>query len=272
MAKPIIIIGQQRSGTTALQSALSYADGVRNFGEVFQFQRPAIEDAKHNFYYYINNVQEGWTPLTSADQAESELKRYLDYLDSMAPGKFYILDIKYNLWHHFAPGWFNPFGRPFMLEYFKKMKAPVIHVVRKNLFRQYVSNEFAARTRRWHYQQEQAAHPSIPPFKIDIKDLAAHFEAVTGNEALFRKRLEGYPQTVEVTYETLFNGRNLTAPSQAQLRKVIPGSVLKKSESRFIKPKSDPVDWVNNAEELIEHFSDTPFGVMVMDALRPPLP
>ncbi len=270
MAKPIIIIGQQRSGTTALQSALSEADGVKNFGEIFQFHRPQIEDTPHNFYYYVNHVRGGWEAIASAEQAEVELSKYLSYLDELAPGSHYILDIKYNLWHHFSPGWFNTFGRPYMLEYFKKLKAPIIHVVRKNVFRQYVSNEFAARTQRWHYLNESTESPQIEPFDVDQEDLADYFEMVEGNEMIFRKRLKHYPYAVELTYEKLFDGRQLQDSAQAQLRRILPGWVLEKAESRYIKPGIDPVDWVNNAEALMEAFRETRFGVMVMDALRPP--
>lgn len=270
MPKPIIICGQQRSGTTALQSALSRVDGVRNFGEIFQCHQPLMETAPHNFYYYVNNVRGGWVALSSMDQAEAELSKYLEYLEKLTPGRFFVADIKYNLWHHFAPGWLNAFGRPFMLEYFKKQKVPVLHVVRENLFRQYVSHEFAARTLKWHYGQSKEAAPDIPLFDIDVKDLAEYFEMVEGNQILFRKRLEAYPHAVELTYETLFEGRRIGQSAERKLRRLLPGWVLDGAESDFVKSSVDPVKWVRNGEAVIDHFRNTRFGVMVIDALRPP--
>ena len=271
MAKPIIICGQQRSGTTALQSALAHVDGVRNFGEIFQFHGPLVEEAAHNFYNYINHVRGGWTALTSIAEAEAELDKYLEHLDSLAPGSHYVVDIKYNLWHHFAPGWLNVFGRPFMLEYFKKRRFPIIHVVRENLFRQYVSHEFAARARKWHYGDATSEVPEVPAFDLNIKELMEYFEMVEGNQALFRKRLADYPPTVELTYETLFDGRSIRLESEKKLRRVLPGWILDRAESGFIKPGIDPTHWVRNAEEVIDAFRQTPFGVMVIDSLRPPL-
>lgn len=272
MSTPIIICGQQRSGTTALQSALSRVDGVRNFGEIFQFHQPLIEEAAHNFYYYVNHVRGGWVAITSTEQAEVELSKYLKYLDSLTEGHSYIADIKYNLWHHFSPGWLNAFGRPFILEYFMRLKVPIIHVVRKNLFRQYVSLEFAARTRRWHYGNEGAEAPEIPPFDINAQDLAEYFEMVESNERLFRKRLEKYPHTVELKYEDLFEGRQIQERAQRELRRILPGWILQQAESEFVKPGIDPVAWVRNAEAVIDAFRESRFGVMVIDALRPPLP
>ncbi|NBB80552.1 MAG: hypothetical protein GVY36_14100 [Verrucomicrobia bacterium] len=271
MAEPIIICGQQRSGTTALQSALAHVDGVRNLGEVFQFHGPLVENAAHNFYYYVNNVRGGWTALTSAEEAESELEKFLHYLETLVAGSHFVIDIKYNLWHHFSPGWFNIYGRPFMLEYFKKRGFPIIHVERKNLFRQFVSHEFASRARKWHYHEESSEIPKIPAFDLNIEELSEYFEMVDGNQALFRKRLKNYPKAVHLTYEDLFDGRALRPESERKLRRVLPGWILAEAESRFIKPAVDPVRWVKNGEAVIDAFRQTRFGVMVIDTLRPPL-
>lgn len=272
MANPIIICGQQRSGTTALRSALSQVDGVCDFGEIFQFNQTLIEEAAHNFYHYANQIHGAWVPLTSHEQAEAELTQYLNHLENLAPGSFFLADIKYNFWHHFAPGWLNPFGRPFMLEYFKKRKTPILHLVRHNLFRQYVSHEFAARARRWHYGNERAETPAIAPFDIDTQDLAEYFEMVEGNVQLFRKRLKNYPYAVELSYESLFDGRQLTENAQRELRRILPGWILKGGESKFVKPGLDSMAWVRNPEAVIDAFRETRYGVMVIDALRPPLP
>ena len=270
VSKPILICGQQRSGTTALQSALSHVDSVRNFGEIFQFSDYHINKTPHNFYYYLNNVHGHWKPLISVAQAEEEFRRYLDYLNSLTEATYYVVDIKYNFWHHFAPGWVNNMGRPFMLEFFKKLEAPVVHVVRRNTFRQYVSNEIAARTAKWHFSEGDAS-PPVEPFDIDVRDLEDHFEMVDGNAALFRKRLRGYPHSVELCYENLFNGTTFTDEANRLLRQVLPGWIVSAAESQFVKSKSQQMEWVRNGEAIIDYFRESSYGVMVIDSLRPPL-
>lgn len=272
MAEPIIICGQQRSGTTALQSALSRVDGVRNFGEIFQFHKPLIEGAPHNFYYYVNNVRGGWVAITSFAQAEEELKRYFDYLGQLADGSYFVADIKYNLWHHFAPGWLNSMGRPFMMEYFKKKQVPLIHVVRRDTFRQFVSQEFAGRAQKWHYTSGSESAPEISHFDLNCGELAEHFEMVDGNVALFRKRLSGYSRAEELVYEELFDGTQLRPGAKAKLRRILPGWVVDRAESHFVKPAVDQMAKIGNAGSVIDYFRHTKYGVMVMDALRPPLP
>jgi LPS sulfotransferase NodH len=269
MVKPIFICGQQRSGTTALQSALSHVDSVKNLGEIFKIDEADVRN-KQNFYYYFENVLDNKLIIRTLEQAEREFLNYLDYLSELCPGSHCVIDIKYNFWHHFNPGWLHFVDCPPLLFYCKKNKFPIIHVTRNDVFSQYVSHQYALASNKWHYVENEASL-NIEPFKINCPHLANYFKLVDANVALFRESLRGYDSGVELIYEELFDGIELKPASKQKLSKALPEWIVNNAKSSYVKNKANQLRKIANPEEVIDYFRNTQYGVMVIDALRPPL-
>jgi len=140
----------------------------------------------------------------ATEDAQSKL---LDlYLESVRKAakdtNLIVLDIKYSHVHNFNACWWDMSTRPFLLEYARKKKIRILHLVREKIYQTAVSNLYARESGIWRaYRPDQVAHIK---FTVDRNKLENKAKRLARTIDLFDEWLVGC-RHLRLTYEALIN-------------------------------------------------------------------
>jgi LPS sulfotransferase NodH len=262
----IVVCGQQRSGTTALDRAFAKTGLVTDFSEVFH-TKPAEKEKESNYFYFIENIEnnsvENNSELFKTTGMQRALARnYLRYLENLSAADYYLIDVKYNSWHYFNSSQHNSL----FMEMLQEMKVPIINIVRLNLFQQYFSLIYAVASGKWHYREGAAAAEISNKLVINPIECEDSMRRSKQTIALFRGLLEGYGKSIELVYEDMFDGCNISSKYLHKINQII-GLDIQSLTAPFQKTPVNISENIANKKELLQHFAGTEYESMVSDAL-----
>ncbi len=264
---PIIICAQQRSGTTVLQSNLGQSPLATNYGEVFLDRRDA--NPRNFFTFKIEQVkQDPELCFPTRDNQRAICEKYLEFLDQQCETSHYVMDVKYNSWHHFNPVWYGLFNFPFLMEILRSKSVPMIHVIRKDVFQQHVSIAFAQATQDWHFRSNSDKKPKEMEIRLDPKRCQREMELSQKRTELFRQWFEGHNNYLELTYEDMFVNGDFSPETLAKINELMGKDMqipVKPALRKGIKRVSNVI---SNQGELVDHFKGTRFQDMVHASLQ----
>jgi LPS sulfotransferase NodH len=253
--QPLVFIGQQRSGTTALQHTFETSKSIRNFGEVFQTSNVGLEAESNFFYFKQKHPSPSLVP--TLESVREYFGSYIKYLSSLSDRPFYLMDIKYNSWLHFVPAWQGCAEEPFQLRLMKELKVPVVHIVRNDQFLQALSLEYAMETGVWHtYEESDAPHL---PLRVNIRRLLRNMRLSRQRTKFFRSAGAGYARWTELSYEESFRG---SVPQLDYIRDQLRGLKIPEDFSAEIEMIKTPLSipsLVSNKDEILEALVGTGF-------------
>src|SRR5690349_14961359 len=154
MSEFCIICAAPRSGTTFLGDAVTTAYEAAWPEEIFHefhagpgLDYRVAEDPQEraNFFSFRAEAASQRPEFMYPDRASRErlFDAYLDNLRTLFPGSDrFLLDIKYNSWHHLDGFWRMPVDPPGLIDLLQAKDIPVVHLVR-NCFAQYCSFRIA---------------------------------------------------------------------------------------------------------------------------------
>lgn len=265
---PIILLAYQRSGTTVLQRTMGDSPLIHNFGEVFLGPKPAdkvkeyYDDwnlyAKTNFFNFKEKAvaKNPALNLPSPENQETLFKLFFGRLEESTAKKYFVVDVKYHSWHHLNIFFQEIFHPPFLLRMLLQKEVKFIHLIRENVFEQYVSWIYSKATRKWHYgKQEMLRKQKI---RIDVRDCEERMQLSLDSTRMFEKWLSGTP-SLTLYYENLFEDGRFSPEVLAEIERYI-GEKLSLPETPVLKKViSDVGDVLENLEEVLDYFKGTPF-------------
>lgn len=262
----IVLSAPQRSGTTALQSALSSSPDIDTFFEIFhaeQFNVPS------NFFCFLK--RHAWaqhlfiTP--KAENMETLFLRYLRYLSGLKSGRRLIIDVKDNSLHNLDAVWHEPGSPPFLVRLLQKYKIPVLRIQRRNIFLQVISTQLASHHKKYHFKHDE----EVPELKVTLKPDSIHRAIVARSKANARvdAYLAGIGRCCRLDYEDIFVDNRLAPEVLPALAGLFGAEVAEIAayESPFQKINTDPLGRISNSDEVLSYFSSTPYADMVRQAL-----
>jgi|HubBroStandDraft_2_1064218.scaffolds.fasta_scaffold10654_3 LPS sulfotransferase NodH len=244
----IVIIGSQRSGTTAFGNALADALGAAYLGEIFHGVRGPRDDPDYerflvqpwtNFFSFKEEAIKDFPAFAypSRKNQEALWDLFLEKMRERAGTGRLVIDIKYNSLHHLNQIWQEPSNPPHIMKIFAAGKVPIFHIVRNDLFAQAVSIQRAQVTGVWHVSASKTPRET-GAFKVDPR-LAARFMQMTfANRRLVTNFLRRHAPVLEVVYEDTFTregrftqhacdlisdflGVGIESPPEPKLRKIL---------------------------------------------------
>lgn len=262
---PLIICAQQRSGTNALRSILGQTEQIQDFGEVFNDPIFLKNEAsiKRNFFQFQKGLISKY-PDIAVPNKENQLlilDCFLQYLDTLNQKPFILLDIKYSSWHHLNTIWHNPLSQPYLMETAQNKKIKVIHLIRRNTFRQYVSGKYTSLSKTWHYTEPTKIQEI--PFRIDIEACENALINSQKNTHFYTNWLKAYPHTLTLFYEDIFVNGELQDEAKIALKDFLNLDSTLSFKSMWKKPNINYSHLIENKQEVIDYFSDSPFSEMV---------
>lgn len=266
--QPIILLAYQRSGTTVLQRTMGTSPLVHNYGEVFLGPKPAdkvkeyYDDwnlyAKANFFNFKEKAvaENPALLLPNPENQEVLFHLFFNRLAESTAKKYFIVDVKYHSWHHLNIFFQEIFHPPFLLRMLLKEQVKFIHLIRENVFEQYVSWVYSKATRKWHYKRKESLRKQ--KITIDVKDCEERMQLSLDSTRMFDKWLSGAP-CLTLYYEDLFEEGRFSPEVLANIERHI-GEKLDLPDAPVLKKVISNVgDVVENLEEVMDYFEDTPF-------------
>jgi len=247
-----LLLAVERSGTHLLRSLLGNVRGVVAPGEICNATVPHNRDANASFFRYRKQacLEDPELFFPTEPVQRRFLNGYIDFLRSSYSGKkLIVLDVKYAHVHNFNFFWWDPLEKPYLIQFAKRQRLKILHLVRRKVYRTAISGFYANETGVWRAKSEQETRQiriTIDPEKLRKKALA-----LSRSIARFEDWLSGSPH-LQIDYEDLTENReNVLQSLQSYLG-------LKREiadEPGFVKTTPPLEDSIENFSE-IEPFLD----------------
>jgi LPS sulfotransferase NodH len=276
VAEFCIICAAPRSGTTFLGDAVWSAYDAAWPEEIFHEinAKPGVDfrnaedwEQRGNFFTFradaIRHRPELIYPDIRARRALFNL--YLDNLRAVFPNDRFLIDIKYNSWHHLDGFWRSPTDPPGLIELVSEKNIPVVHLIRRNLFALYCSLRLAVMSDLWSKKLGDPAETRT--LKVDLEDCRRWMTEMASTQKLFAKWLQGHPGHT-LTYESLMdNGRFAEGVSEV-FTNIFGRRPLHELTTTYTKILPPLYSIIENAQAVVNHFAGTEFEMFVKTSLE----
>lgn len=262
----VVVVAQQRSGTTAFGRTLNQGSKIKSFGEVFHNARST---SKVNYFNHREHLikDQPWLSFTTTENQQQLWTSYLALLRSKAEKPFVLIDAKYNSWHHFNGVWYLTGEAPAMVHLVRKSQAKVIHIIRRNVFAQACSAILAEQRQEFHFAETPAVEPNS--LRLNPRGVLARMKRSSLQTEQFRRFFSGYAPYRELFYEELFDGKRIATTGLEAVSELIGEDCDGQGDLPLAKATPSLDSLIGNADEIEEFFRTTSFGEMVSNALRP---
>lgn len=261
-SQTIIFCAQQRSGTTVLQRAFQETGIFKNYSEIFHHS--PINNPNNHFSFFnfkrhlISKEIKYFFPARENQKHIFDL--FFDKLENETSLPYNIVDIKYNSWHHLNPVWHSAQEIPTLLMWAQLRKIPILHIVRKNLLHQFISHEIANSTGKWHYKKGESRNKEKVSYNINPTDCLMGMRIVKRDIRNFRSWLSSYPLSYEIEYEELIVDNKFTSKVNHIVSEITNGRVDKLGDPPLKKGISNPIQLIENKDELFSKIKNTQFS------------
>jgi LPS sulfotransferase NodH len=204
--RPILcIVAGQRSGSTALRTALLGTRFFKSFREIFQY---GTAEQPGSFRQFAESRSLPLADMTSHSRARSIIQDFLDHLVVEAGEKIPVIDIKQNSWNALRPFWGYSQDEPLLMEQLRRRGARFIFLARRDLTAQIVSEQIAQATGLWHNLTEGDV---TAPVAVDPVQALRQARQIIENEKLLLGHLQASNRLLAIWYEDLFEQGKLSA-------------------------------------------------------------
>ena len=276
MKKFCIVLAGQRTGSTGLGRGLAQLADFRWVSEIFHsdFADPAIDlDSESdivkgsnffNFRYYQCRLDPTLTMPSEMNQ-KYLFQEYLKFLENRFDKRGFIIDIKYNSWHHLNTYDLWPESAPFLLKMVCQAEFPILHLIRENLFAQYCSHELAIKSNRWQRLSGEAQITGT--LTLDLKEATSFMNQMERQAALFQSFLVGYEPYHVLKYEEIFEDDHLSNDVVQYFSELFSCDPKRQAPIPVKKATPHLSKVVENISEVLEYFKETKYDEMVRKSL-----
>jgi len=225
MAEYLCIVAGQRTGTTALRSALASTGKFHNFGEIAQ---TAPTDRLGSFLGYAKERRIEVSEMATYEQAEAVARDYLVYLQKLAGRKIPLLDVKLNAWQIIRPIWGYVHQMPFFMEFLQKQGCTFLFIRRRDLVEQIVSARIASAANKWHGLEEKDIEF---PISLGVDEVRNQARLILQSETFLLSCLrKASNHLITAEYEDIFVdgfvNSNLLSALREKMGVAIPSQIL----------------------------------------------
>ena len=215
--KPIILVAKKRSGTWLLGYTLASNKDITSCGEVF-FK----SDSPFCWFNYLESQRQN----SENESQDTQLlfDEYLAYLARENQKKngvdkdYALLDIKYEVFNTLESNQKSSLDDSCFRQIILERKIPVIHLIRKNVLRAFVSYEMAKQTNTWRLRVKKGESQPDTSITIDCSSLVSELETREQEISDFKQAFSGYENYLELYYKELTEDGKF---SESCLKKVV---------------------------------------------------
>jgi hypothetical protein len=257
-----VMLARQRSGTGALGTVLNQHPDIKYMGEVFHHD--AI-DRPPNYFWFIRQKLEKDSDIILPNEASRRFDLYARFLEKRSRRKHAVVDIKYSSTHHFNAHWMGLGETPGLFKIMSARAVPVIHLLRTNYLKAFVSGRLAEMNGVWHARKD--ADIKVRTLKLDIRACLSFIDKQTRQDAQVRGILKSYPKLMTLNYEEMFDDLGTLKPDIAE--RLAQFFAVQPFERRTpVTVKQTPNELRNvleNFDEVLHAMAQTPYAWMLQE-------
>lgn len=257
----IFIVGRQRSGTTVFRDLLE-RHGALNCDEIFHGNL----DAPHRFYTYLLDRIEKEPNLIHPQYHGQIFDEYLSEKRILENRRRIAMDVKYFGLNLIPSREDVDSHQPFIVDYMRRKNAHVVHIVRLNKLRAYVSEELAKLTGRWSVGKIEHLLTDKPRLTLDVPHSIATIDRLMDQDNRVTQLLRAVPSAIRLHYHEMFTP---SGEFSEQVEKIVAQVMgLEKIDIRPGNLRMNPeplADLVENYDELASALVKTPKEWMLTD-------
>ncbi len=248
---PLVVCGFQRSGTTALASAIASSGCFENFGEVFQ---TAGNPRLHvSFFKFVQDKNISLASVADYDGAYDVLKGYIEFLYSSANDGVPLVplfDIKVNYIRALAPFYSYPSEKPFVLQFLQSFPANFLFVWRRDLVDQVLSEEIARQVGVWHdLTMDDIGERTI---SVDLDAVSQRVKLIVDAENLFADWMPATKRCFHICYEDMFAGDDLNSEVVSFVEERYSFKAVEGMRPRIMKNMGEKSEMIANYDRIRE--------------------
>lgn len=256
----IFIIGRQRSGTTVFRDLLS-RHGAVNCDEIFHGEI----DRPHRFYKYLLEKIDEDKKYVHPQFHPDVFDKYISSELEAANGRKLAIDVKYFAINLIPSREDVDNSKPYILKYIQREGAKVVHIVRRNKLRVYISEELSKKTGLWSVEKKEQFIADKPRLHIDVN---AAIRFISEQEHQDQKVCDLFLGHAEKTvyYDEMFNAEGLFTESVRLLASSLLGVEEIDVRPGNLKMNPEKIQHlVSNYEELEKQLIETKYSWMLSD-------
>lgn len=202
-----LLLAAERSGTHLLRSLLGNVRGVAAPGEICNATVAQNRTGRSSFFRYRQKAC-GEDPeffFATEPVQRKLLDGFIAHLRSSYEGKsLLVLDVKYAHVHNFNSFWWDPLDSPYLLQYAKRNRLKIVHLIRRDVYRTAISGFYASETGVWRARTEEETRQIR--IVVDRARLQKKAGLVARTIARFDEWLARVPH-LQIDYEDLLGDR-----------------------------------------------------------------
>ena len=270
----VVITGFQRSGTTALGEMLGNSRKAAYFGEIFhpdgyadgeRAEKLRLRPAANFFRFFDQELEAS----LRVGPPTLELQRmrwnaYLQHLERLEAPRRPIIDIKYNSWWSLSVAWQDPDAPPCLFSLvFDNSQAAAIHIVRRNLLDQALSEAVAHATDLWH----NYGTTSVPLRAVSIEPVGilARMRASIAQTKIVSQFLADRPHIILAYEEAFAADGTLSLYAKGLLSELTGEACLGELQPVLRKLSRNPRDQVLNFDEILDFVAQSEFSELAIE-------
>lgn len=255
-----IILARQRSGTGALGSVLNKHHMISYFGEVFHDD--AI-DSPPNYFWFLKKMVEKNVRAMLPNSNDARLDEYLTFLESQSKKPNVAIDVKYRSTHHFNAHWFGLGEAPTMFKLLRERSIGILHIMRRNHLKTYISGRLAEMNEVWHATAE--AKIKVRKLKVNIQKCLGFLQSQAEEDVRLQKALRDHPKILTLDYAEIFDSDgHISIGTAEKLAHFFDVGPFETRRPAFVKQTSDKlIEVIENYDQVYEALLSTPYGWML---------
>lgn len=256
----IVLLATQRSGTGALGSILDQHDQIQYLGEVFHDN---TTDPSRNYFPFLTRLAQEEPEKILPQNGKERFARFIDHLCTTVSKDVFVIDIKYRSMHHFNQAWHGFTQPPYLFQLLAEAGIPVLHLVRRNVLKTYLSGRLAEANKIWHMTSDQSQ--SVQSIEVDADAIGRRISGLSYEIDIARRNLSGHAGVLEICYEELFDDQGrFSLDSASELGRFLNVGPFLNRRPAFVKQTGDTLKSViQNYDEVEAALSETPYSWML---------
>jgi len=255
----VFIVGRQRSGTTVFRNLLK-RNGAMDCDEILHGDL----SKEHRFYGYLQDRLKNDPSLIHPQTHPRVFREYIDGLRQEAQGKLLALDVKYFALNLIPTHEDVTACNPFLVNFMRNSKAHVVHIVRKNKLRVYISEEMSKATGKWSAERPEHLISEKPRLQVDPERALRFIDTLIGQDESAARMLQSIPGVHRLNYEDMFEEDGDFSDKTIRVAEICLGVEVENNRPGNLRMNPEPLSvLVANYEELKKAIDDTPHAWML---------
>lgn len=255
----ILLLAQQRTGTSAVSSIMSKHPELISTGQPFHIGHANKETS---FFHFKEQMIRQDPSLCLPDSDADLLEKYIRQINQRYE-RTPFLDVKYNQTHFLNGVSYLPGQQPWIVRHALARKCPVIHLTRKNQLKVIVSELRANLTGIWHAKTRiEVENDAVEVDTGWLLDRLTTLEEVT---FMFNSWVQNKPSSFTIDYDDLLTPDGSFSDKAAEgIEKITKLADLKTFTSDFIKTANNDLSKaIENYDDVVATLAGSPYEWML---------